>query len=65
VVVNIAGDGAQARVRLPWEDLTGRTWTLTDRLDGRSFVRGGDELSADGLYVAIDPWQSHFLAFTA
>jgi len=65
VVVNLAGVAAQARVRLPWDDLAGRTWTLTDRLGGQSFDRGGDELSADGLYVAIDPWDSNFLAFTA
>lgn len=65
VVVNLVGVAAQARVRLPWDDLAGRTWTLTDRLGGQSFDRGGDELSADGLYVAIGPWDSNLLAFTA
>ena len=35
---------AQARVRLPWDDLAGRRWELTDRLDGERFERDGDEL---------------------
>ena len=37
---------AQARVRLPWSDLAGRSWTLADRLDGAAFERAGDELAA-------------------
>jgi hypothetical protein len=63
VVVNLSDDAAQAQVRLPWQDLGGRSWTLTDRLDGRRFDRAGDELASDGLYVAIDGWASYFLAF--
>ena len=39
--------------------------TLTDRLDGERFERDGDELAADGLYVALDAWASHFLAFAS
>jgi hypothetical protein len=63
VVVNLSGAPAQARVRLPWGDLTGRPWELTDRLDGRRFERAGDELADAGLYVALDPWALHFLVF--
>ncbi len=63
VVVNLSDAPAQARVRLPWGDLPGRTWELTDRLDGQQFQRAGDELAAEGLYVALDPWASHFLSF--
>ena len=36
VVVNLSDAPAQARVRLPWDDVAGRTWQLTDRLDGRA-----------------------------
>ena len=46
VVVNLADAPAQAQVRLPWDDLAGRAWELTDRLDGRRFEREGDELAA-------------------
>jgi hypothetical protein len=62
VVVNLSGSPAQARVRLPWDDLAGRGWELADRLDGRRFERGGDELAGEGLYVDLPPWGSHFLA---
>ncbi len=61
VVVNLADAPARARVRLPWGDLAGRGWTLSDRLDGRSFERAGDELAAEGVYVELEPWGSHFL----
>ena len=63
VVVNLSDAPAQARVRLPWDDVAGRTWQLTDRLDGERFERAGDEIAADGLYVALDAWASNFLAF--
>ena len=36
VVVNLSDAPAQARVRLPWDDLAGRTWQLTRPLDGRA-----------------------------
>ena len=62
MVVNLSDAPAQARVRLPWDDVAGRTWQLTDRLDGERFERAGDELAAEGLYVALDAWASNFLA---
>ncbi len=62
VVVNFADGGAQGRVHVPW-DLAGRDWELTDRLNGATFVRAGDELADEGLYVDLQPWASHFLAF--
>ncbi len=64
VVVNLAERPAQGQVQLPWADLTGRTWALRDHLDGREFDRAGDGLARDGLYVSLDPWQSHFLGFS-
>jgi hypothetical protein len=65
VVVNYAGQPAEARVRVPWPELSGREWRLTDRLNGTQFTRAGDEMAADGLYVGLDPWAAHFLAFEA
>jgi hypothetical protein len=64
VVVNLSGGRAQAHVRLPWSDLAARTWELQDRLGSQRFERAGDELAADGLYVALEPWAAHFLAFS-
>ena len=63
VVVNYADQPAQARVHLPWSELAGKDWQLSDRLNGVEFIRSGDELAADGLYVGLDPWAAHFLAF--
>lgn len=64
VVVNLSDGAAQARVRLPWKDLAERTWRLEDRLVSQGFERDGDELADDGLYVALDGWGHHFLAFS-
>ena len=63
VVINLSDAPAQAVVRLPWADLQGRRWELTDRLDGQRFERDGDALAADGLYVGFDAWGRYFLAF--
>ena len=39
---------AQAQVPLPWPDLPGRRWSLTDLLSGEDFVRDGGELAEPG-----------------
>ncbi len=65
VVVNLAEHDAQARVRLPWMDLTGRLWQLQDALGVEAFERAGDELQGEGLYVAMKPWESYFFALAA
>jgi hypothetical protein len=62
VVVNFSAEPAQGRVGLGWADLPGRGWTLTDLLDDRVFGWSGDELAADGLFVALPPWGCHLLA---
>jgi glycosidase len=64
VVINFSDAPAQARVHLPWDDLAGRDWSLTDRIGDEAFTRGGNELAADGLYVGLDAWQSYLLAFS-
>lgn len=65
VVVNLAAADAEARVRLPWSDLVGRTWQLRDALSGDAFERDGGELAGEGLYVGMGPWESYFLAVAA
>ncbi len=62
VVINFSDDPAQARLHLPWHDISGRSWSLQDRLAGESFQRDGDEIAAEGLYVGLDPWQAYVLA---
>jgi hypothetical protein len=61
VVINAAAAPASARIQLPWADLAGRTWRLDDVLTGDEYDRDGTELSAEGLYVELAPWQFHVL----
>lgn len=63
VVINDSADAAQGRVELGGDGLAGRSWSLTDALDGRRFERDGDELAEMGLYVELPGWGSHFLTY--
>jgi hypothetical protein len=61
VAVNLSPVRAKGRVRLPWGDLAGRSWSLVDKLSEDRFERSSDELAREGLCVALDAWGSHFL----
>jgi Alpha amylase, catalytic domain len=63
VVVNLADAPAAGHVSLPWDDLRGRAWRLTDTLSDAAYERSGDDLR-DGLYVALDPWSSNLFDLT-
>lgn len=63
VAINLSDVQSQGHVRLPWSDLAGSMWQLTDVLSGDVFVRSGDEMQSSGLYVDLPPWQFHFLQF--
>ncbi len=63
VVVNLSECQSQGRVRMPWNELAGRTWHLTDVLSGDMFERDGGELQSAGLYVDLPAWKVHFLQF--
>ena len=65
VVVNLSPARAKGRVRLPWGDLAGRTWSFADRLSGDCFERSGDDLASEGLHVALEAWGPHFLMVEA
>jgi glycosidase len=57
IVVNLSDSPAQARVKLPWDDLGGRSWSLTDKLSGAVFTpRDGNEMRNPGLYIELGPW---------
>lgn len=61
IVVNLSDAAAQAQVKVPWTDLKGRQWCLTDLLSGTAYERHGDEMLSLGLYVDLQPWNYHFL----
>src|SRR5262249_20621019 len=50
VAVNYSPSHAQCYVRLPFNDLGGRTWQLSDRLGPASYDRNGADLQDRGLY---------------
>jgi hypothetical protein len=59
VVVNLSGQAADGRVRVPWDDLRGRVCTFDDVLHDVRYERDGDAVADDGLYVALEPDHVH------
>jgi hypothetical protein len=56
VAVNYAGHQSQCRVSLPWDDLRGQTWQLSDRLGPDVYDREGEDLASHGLYLDLPAW---------
>lgn len=56
VVVNLHPESQQARVRLPWDDLTGRQWIFKDAFSGFLCRAEGEELTSTGLTVRLPAW---------
>jgi hypothetical protein len=61
IVVNLSDSGAQGLVRLPWDELKGRTWQMSDLFTEKGYERSGDEMCTQGLYVDLPPWGYHIL----
>ena len=59
VAVNYAGNQSQCYVRLPFAELSGRTWRLRDRLSQATYDRDGDGLKSQGLFLDMEPWKYH------
>jgi hypothetical protein len=64
VVVNLAEVAAQGRVRIPWPELAGQRWQLTDLLPGTVYERDGDELVGEGLYIDLPAAGYHVLGLS-
>lgn len=60
-VVNLSPDPAQGRLPLPWAELRGRPWRLTELLADATYERDGDELVDQGLFVALEGWRWHLV----
>jgi hypothetical protein len=61
-VVNLSPDPSQGRLPLPWAELRGRPWRLTELLADTTYERDGDELVDPGLFVALDGWRWHLVS---
>ena len=60
VIINFSEINSQARVHVPWDELRGRTWRLSDALSGEIYDRGGNDMRGNGLHVDLGPWSCHF-----
>jgi hypothetical protein len=59
VAVNFAGDPGRCFVGLPWDDLSGRSWRLSDLLGTAAYDHDGADLTARGLYLDLPTWGCH------
>lgn len=57
VAVNYAPNQSQCRLRLPFTDLSGKSWILQDQIGSARYDRDGNELQSQGLFVDQGPWQ--------
>ena len=60
VAVNFSNTPSQAVIRMPWEDLRGRTWRLSEQLSDETYDRSGDQMAESGIFVSLAPWKWHF-----
>ncbi len=58
VTVNYAPNQSQCYVRLPFAELEGGEWRLSDQMADVVYDRNGDDLASRGLYVDATPWQA-------
>jgi len=63
IAVNLSGNAVQARIQVPWEEVRGETWHLTDVLSDASYDRDGDEMATLGLYIELGPWSYSFFKY--
>lgn len=59
VAINFHPEAAQALIQVPWDELRGNDWRLSDVLSGKTYDRSGDEMRDSGLYFDLEPLESH------
>lgn len=59
VVANYAPHRGQCYVALPFAGLAGRQWCLEDQLSPARYLREGDALGTQGLYLDMPEWGCH------
>lgn len=62
VIINYAPEAAQARVMLPWIPEAHEPVVFNDHAHDEVYDRERHELRAEGLYVDLGPWRSHWLS---
>ncbi|MFL5242065.1 MAG: alpha-amylase family glycosyl hydrolase [Gemmataceae bacterium] len=56
VVVNFGPTRGQCRIELPFADLAGKKFTLTDLMGSSIYERDGGELACNGLFIDLPAW---------
>jgi hypothetical protein len=59
IAVNYSEQAGQCFVRLPFSELSGKTWKLIDLSSADCYEREGDLLEKDGLYLDVSAWKHH------
>jgi hypothetical protein len=62
IVVNFSDRTSQALIHVPWDELRGKMWRLTDALSGEVCERSGNKMRDSGLYVDLPSWGYHVFA---
>jgi hypothetical protein len=63
VAINLSDWKSEARIRVPWSDIRGRTLRFDDLLSGQRYSpRDGTEIVGQGLYVELEPWAFNFMS---
>jgi hypothetical protein len=57
VVVNYTDHQGQCLLRLPFPNLRGTGFRLTDEMGSEAYVRDGDVLTDPGLFIDLGPWR--------
>lgn len=64
VVVNLAPHRAQCRAPLQAKGLPGGEWQLVDRIGSERWIREGDDLAHNGLYLDVGPRAAQLFSFS-
>jgi hypothetical protein len=65
IAVNLSDAQSQAHVHLgAWPDVGQSSWRLRDQLNGADYTRDGSTMARIGLYVDLQPCQSHLFIMT-
>ena len=59
IVVNLSDSKSEGHVKIPWQEVAGKTWHLADLLSDVVYDRDGGAISSSGLYVGLEPWGSN------
>lgn len=64
IIINLTGQRSFGRINLlPWPEISSRQWRLFDVTDGEEYHRQGHQMTDEGLYIALDAYESHVFRF--